>query len=136
MVFDFDALSNEPVFVIDKKMRPAPKNDSLQTESVAFNERFWIQCEDPVSAFRMLTPQVIEGLVKSAQKALRPFSIAFKNDMLYIALSGGDSFEATVEGDATLIEQRQRIRDEILAMLGVVDSLYLVRNNANSTVAR
>ncbi|MDR0963941.1 MAG: DUF3137 domain-containing protein [Clostridium sp.] len=126
MVFDFDALSNVPVYVFDKHMRSIPK-DPIQTESTAFNQRFWIKSEDPVSAFRMLTPQVIEGLVLSSQKAMRPFSLAFKDDILYIALSGGDSFEATIEGDATLAQQRQRIKDEILAMLGVVDSLYLVR---------
>ena len=124
MVFDYDAISNEPVAVYDRRGGKPKSNNAIQTELDAFNRKFSISAPSPTAALRILTPPVLEGIVLAAGKLGYPLDISFKDDKLYVALTCGDAFEAA-GGDITLSEQRQRITGEIKTMLDFVDTLYL-----------
>ncbi len=124
MIFDYDAISNEPVFVRDNRMADKTGND-IKTELDTFNKIFSIDAADATTAFRILTPQVQEGIVLASEKLNCPMSLAFLNDKIYVAIANGDSFEATSKGDATLTEQRERIKVEIQAVADMVETLYL-----------
>ena len=124
VVFDYDAISNEPVAVYDRHGGKPKQSEAIQTELDAFNRRFFVVASSPAAAFRILTPPVLEGIVLASGKLGCPMSLSFRDDKLYVALYCGDSFEAS-SGDTTLSEQRQRISKEIRAMLDLVDILYL-----------
>lgn len=124
MVFDYDAISNEPVAVYDRRGKRPKNSEAIQTELDAFNRQFSIIAPSPAAALRILTPPVLEGIVLARGKLGVPLYLSFKDDKLYIALANGDAFEAA-GGDATLSEQRKRVADEITAMLALVDTLYL-----------
>lgn len=124
MVFDYDAISNEPVAVYDRRGGKPKSSKAIQTELDAFNRKFSISAPSPTAALRILTPPVLEGIVLAAGKLGYPLDISFKDDKLYVALTCGDAFEAA-GGDITLSEQRQRITGEIKTMLDFVDTLYL-----------
>lgn len=124
VVFDYDAISNEPVAVYDRHGGKPKQSEAIQTELDAFNRRFFVVASSPAAAFRILTPPVLEGIVLASGKLGCPMSLSFRDDKLYVALYCGDSFEAS-GGDTTLSEQRQRISKEIRAMLDLVDILYL-----------
>lgn len=124
MIFDYESVSKEPVYVYDKRMlRHA--GDGIQTELDSFNRKFTVRASDAVSAFRILTPPVLEGISLASDKLNCPISLSFLNGKIYIAVSNGDTFEATVKGDATLSEQRKRVRKEIQAVLDMVETIYL-----------
>jgi hypothetical protein len=123
MVFDYDAISNEPVFVRPKSQKPG--QDSILTELDAFNQIFSVVSKDAASAFRILTPPVLEGILQARNKIGCPLALSFKDDKIYAALFNGDSFEASAVGDATLSEQRKRVASEIESVLGMVETLYL-----------
>ncbi|MDR2530001.1 MAG: DUF3137 domain-containing protein [Oscillospiraceae bacterium] len=125
MVFDHDAISNEPVAVYPKSKKVKYDENSILTELDAFNSKFTISANDAVTAFRILTPPVLEGIVLAADKLGCPVSLSFRDDKLYVAIANGDSFEATAVGDATLSEQRNRITQEIRTVLDMVETLYL-----------
>ena len=128
MVFNYDAISNEPVAVYDRQGGKPKGADLIQTELDAFNKRFYIIAPNPEAALRILTPPVLEGIVLAANKLKFPLYISFREDKLYVALANGDSFEAA-DGDATLSEQRSKVTDEIKSMLDLVDNLYLKKQS-------
>ncbi|MPL58420.1 hypothetical protein SDC9_03953 [bioreactor metagenome] len=124
VVFDYEAISNEPVSVYDRHGGKFKSNEAIQTEMDAFNQKFSIVASSPMAALRILTPPVLEGIVLASDKLGCPLYLSFRDDKLYVALGCGDSFEAA-DGDMTLSEQRQRVISEIKAMLELVDTLYL-----------
>ncbi len=124
MVFDYDAISNEPVTVYDHHGRRFSNAQTVQTELDAFNRQFVIVAANPTAALRILTPPVLEGIVLARGKVGCPLHFSFRSDKLFVALANGDAFEAA-GGDATLLEQRRRVADDIQAMLDLVDTLYL-----------
>ncbi len=124
MVFDYDAISNEPVAVYDRQGGRMKRSEATQTELDAFNRRFYISAPSPTAALRILTPPVLEGILLASDKLGYPLSLSFREDKLYVALSCGDMFEAA-GGDATLSEQRRRVNEDVKAMLDLIDTLYL-----------
>jgi len=124
MVFDYDAISDEPVAVYDRQGSKAKDTETVKTELDAFNQRFYITAANPMDALRILTPQVLEGIVLASGKLGYPMYLSFREDKLFVALASGDAFEAA-GGDTTIAEQRRRVTDDINAMLELIDTLYL-----------
>jgi hypothetical protein len=123
MVFDYDAISNEPVFVLPRGNKA--QRDGILTELEPFNQEFSVTSKDATSAFRILTPPVLEGILQSKQRIGCPLALSFKDDKIYAALSNGDSFEVSAVGDTTLSEQRERVARDIETVLSMVETLYL-----------
>lgn len=124
MVFDYDAISKEPVQVNDRRGKKSKNREEIQTELDAFNRQFSIIAPSPADALRILTPPVLEGIVLTREKLGYPLYLSFREDKLYVAFASGDAFEAA-GGDTTLSEQRKRVTDEIMTMLTLIDTLYL-----------
>ncbi len=124
MVFDYDAVSDEPVAVYDRRGGKPKNNETVQTELDVFNQKFYVVAPNPTAALRILTPPVLEGIVLSSNKLNYPLNLSFKEDKLFVALANGDAFEAA-GGDVTLSEQRHRVTDGIKTILDLVDNLYL-----------
>jgi hypothetical protein len=94
MVFDYDAISNEPVAVYDRCGGKPKSKEAIKTELDAFNRKFFISAPSPTAALRILTPPVLEGIMLAASKLGCPLNISFKDDKLYVALACADAFEA------------------------------------------
>ena len=122
MMFDYDAVSNEPVSVRDKRVFKG--KGTVETELYAFNERFRVIAQDSVAALRMLRPQVLEGIILAVDRIHHPVSLSFVQDKIFVAIHGLDSFEADTIGNANLTEQRRRVAGEIQAILDMVENLY------------
>jgi hypothetical protein len=123
MMFDYDAVSNDPVFVHDKRVFKKP--GTVETELYAFNERFRVVAQDAVAALRMLRPQVLEGIILAVDRIHHPVSLSFIQNKIFVAIHGLDSFEAETTGNANLTEQRRRVAGETQAILDMVENLYL-----------
>ena len=123
MLFDCGALSDDPVYVRDKRVFKG--EGTVETELYDFNERFRVVARDGVAALRMLRPQVLEGIILAVDRIAHPVSLSFTRDKLYVAIHGLDSFEADTVGDANLTEQRRRVIGETQAILDMVENLYL-----------
>lgn len=111
-VFDYDAISNEPVYVFDRRGNRSKKG-ATETELHAFNKKFVVSADSPTAALRILTPPVLEGIILASDKLKCPMYMSFINDKIYVALSNGDAFEAQAHGDTTLSEQLGFVRGEI-----------------------
>ena len=123
MLFDYNTISKESVWVHDKRMKNS--DGAIQTALDSFNKKFGIVSKDAVSAFRILTPQVVEGIVLASEKLKYPMSLAFLNDKIYIAIESGDTLEGATEGDATFSEQLNKVKSDVQTICDMVETLYL-----------
>jgi len=124
IMFDYKVVSNGPVYIYDKKMRNI--KSEIQTEFVAFNEKYLINAADAVTAFHILTPQMMEKIMLVAEKISAPLSISFLQDKVFVAVSSGDAFEANTIGDITLTAQRERIKGEVSALVNILEALFII----------
>lgn len=126
IIVDYDAISNEPVYV--RYRRNKKEKTIIETEMQSFNDRFYVEADSPQSALRILTPQVLEGIVTASNKLNCPLSVAFKDDKIYIAVSTENSFVVTNVRGETLVMQQERIKKDVQVILDLIDSIYLKQN--------
>jgi len=123
IIVDYDAISNEPVYVYHRRGK---KDISVvETELQSFNDKFYIKAESPQSALRILTPQVLEGIVTASDKLNCPMSMAFRDDKIYIAVYSDNSFLITNLRGETVAKQQERIKRDVQIILDLIDSIYL-----------
>ena len=99
----------EKEFLSNFKGRTAPYQ--VQTENEAFNQRFEVFAADEHNAFYLLTPQMLEQIVRFADFAGSQIALTFVGPTLYVAVDRSRSmFDASVR--KPLKEQRQQILDD------------------------
>ena len=99
----------EKELLSDLKGRIAPHR--VQVENEAFNRRFQVFAADEHNAFYLLTPQMLEQIVRFADAAGSQTAMAFVGRSLYVAVNNDRSvFEASVK--KPVAGQRQDIRAE------------------------
>ena len=123
VIVDYDAISNEAVYVHDKRIKKM--KTIVETEVQSFNDRFATQADSPLSALRILTPQVLEGILTASNQLNYPMSLAFKDDKIYIAINSGDSFVVTNWSGESILGQQERIKKDVQIILDLIDSIYL-----------
>ncbi len=108
-----------------------PRGDWLLTENDTFNRHFYIESEDEVEAFYVLTPHMMEYILAMDEAAEGHTHIRFEKDgWVQIAISTSrDGFEVTdYKQNATMLRQQfvkdiRRVTD-LIDELRLVDTLY------------
>ena len=106
-------------------------NNSIETENVAFNNQFKIKTSDDQLAFYILTPQFMESVMRLDERADGYTNIEFCGTSVVVTLNTGrDSFEVkkTLVSQRRLEKYRQRFREELEVILGVLDEV-LTKDN-------
>ncbi|MBD5097112.1 MAG: DUF3137 domain-containing protein [Lachnospiraceae bacterium] len=101
-------------------------NNSIETENVAFNNQFEIKTSDDQLAFYILTPQFMESVMRLDELADGYTNIEFRGTSVVVTLNTGrDSFEVkkTLGSQRKLEKYRQRFREELEVILGVLDEV-------------
>lgn len=80
------------------RIRKNGGTSTVQTENIEFNRRFQILASDGHTAFYVLTPQLMEQILKADNRANARMLIGFAGDKMHIALgSNRDLFEMCKE---------------------------------------
>lgn len=106
-------------------------HNSIETENAAFNNQFEIKTSDDQLAFYILTPQFMESVMRLDELADGYTNIEFRDTSVVLTLNNGkDSFEVnkTLRSQKKLEKYRQRLRDELGAILGVFDEVLTKEN--------
>lgn len=127
IMFDHDAMIDDSVCVCDKRMRNF-KSD-LQTEHIAFNQRYLIKADDPVAAFRVLTPHMMETIMTVADRIAAPASVSFLQGKAFVAIVDEDAFEADITGNIALAETHERIKSEVAALVNIFETLNMITDS-------
>ncbi len=100
---------------------------STQTEYSDFNKKFYISTQNQHEAFYILTPHMMEYIIKMDKKADGDTYMSFLQEgKVHIAINSGmNAFElANLSTNAN--ELRERFRNEILYVTDLIDELHLV----------
>jgi len=127
MICDFGKQIVADVQVCEKtKLGQLLNKGGIHTENEAFNKQFNIRSESQEEAFYILTPHMMEYIIKMDAKANAKTNLSFlKNGNLHIALnSGRDSLE--IKGFSSDVEKiKAQFQAEIHQVTDVIDELRL-----------
>jgi len=127
IMFDSGVVSSTPVCVYDKRMRNI-KSD-IQSDFNTFNQKYVIAADNETETFRILTPPMIDKIMLVGEKINAPMSVSFLQDKIFVAVSSGNAFEANIEGDITLTQQRERIKGEVAALVNTMESVSVLQRS-------
>ena len=100
----------------------------VRLDSPAFEKEFKVYAEDPVEAHYLLTPNIMEKLVKLRRNADAPLYLSFRFDKLFVAIeNGGKWFEPTIFRSLLRLEVFKNYVGNLELLLGIVEELNLNR---------
>ena len=100
----------------------------VRLDSPAFEKEFKVYAQDPVEAHYLLTPNIMEKLVKLRRNANAPVYLSFRLDKLFVAIeNGGEWFEPTIFRSLLRLEVFKSYVGNLELLLGIVEELNLNR---------
>jgi hypothetical protein len=124
--FDFPKQFKSNVFLLQPgQFRPYSGMRKIKMESIQFNSEFKIYTNDDHDAFYLLTPHLMEKLLKLDSKYCDKIGFSFLNSKLYIAIDSRiDTFDVSILGDISNRDIDKAIT-EIENMIEFVEYLQL-----------
>ena len=100
----------------------------VRLDSPAFEKEFKVIADDPVEAHYLLTPNIMEKLVRLRRKADAPVYLSFRRNQLFIAIdNGGGWFEPTLFKSLLRVDVFRNYVENLNLVLGIVEDLNLNR---------
>ena len=100
----------------------------VRMDSPAFEKEFKVVADDPVEAHYLLTPNIMEKLVRLKERAGAPAYLSFKYDKLFIAIAnGGQWFEPSLFKSLLSLDIFKAYIENLNLVLGIVEDLNLNR---------
>ncbi|MBE5952560.1 MAG: DUF3137 domain-containing protein [Lachnospiraceae bacterium] len=97
----------------------------IDLESVDFNNAFDVYTIEPVDAFYILTPQVMERLVK-LQRRYNNIGFRFGDKRVCVAIDGINSFEPDYRKKISYLEEKERLKGEFNVITEMIELLGLI----------
>lgn len=118
-------LIDNELYIIDRKLSASNPNSigffkkanlqKVETESIGFNKEFKVFAHDPMTAFKILSPQKILELFENQAQDI---SVYLNNNELHIAIySDKKMFKWTKVTEENRKQVEERIIDELLSLL-------------------
>jgi hypothetical protein len=121
IVTEFDHFVDTPIYVIS-----GAGMGNVTTESEIFNRYFSVHCEKSVDALRILTPQVMDNILKLKELCKKDIRIGFSDDKIYFNLNDWrNRFEIGNSMDKPIIEARKEIDEDILLIKKILELLNI-----------
>lgn len=128
-IADFNKNFRNPVYVYPKKNRMQNlqrEGDEILLESAEFSKLFRVYSADEVEARYILTPLMMEHILKLVQNIGKSIHLVFANNRIYIANNNGcDRFEVTWYQSVNKEEKLMEFFNELHEQLSVIDILRL-----------
>lgn len=112
------------VSAIDKKLRKQHKKDAIEMESEAFNNRFLVLANDPLEAYYILTPHMMEYILAMADRSGGDVYLSFqRNGKMHVAVKTGRDFFELGSSKANVEQLRLKFLGELRWFTDIVDTL-------------
>ena len=109
-----------------KALRKQRRDDSVEMENPAFNDRFLVTAADAQEAYYLLTPHMMEYILTAAGKAGGEVYMAFlRGGRLHIAVKTGRDFFELGKSQANADGLRQKFLGELCWFTDIIDALRL-----------
>lgn len=107
-----------------KKLRKLHRKDSVEMENTAFNDRFLVAAEDPQEAYYILTPHMMEYILRMAEQCGGDVYMSFlRGGKLHIAVQTGRDFFELGKNKADINQLRQKFLGELRWFTDIIDTL-------------
>jgi hypothetical protein len=119
IVMEFDHFVDTPTFIISGEGQ-----GNVTTESILFNRQFSVKCENTVDALRILTPMMMEEIIKLKEFCKRKINLSFSDDKIYFCLDDRHNrFEIAGSVEKPIAESRVKIDADIKYIKELLDHL-------------
>jgi len=106
------------------------KRHKIETEDMEFNKRFTCYCRNDAEAFYLLTPAMMQAIMRLSQTLSYKMMIAFVNNKLHVLVATHrNSMEPILPKGGTLDRQLADLRNDMRIVSEVVQNLLPDRNN-------
>jgi hypothetical protein len=109
IISEFDHFVDTPLYIT-----AGGGHGNVTTESENFNRQFSVKCDNDVDALRILTPAMMDHIIKIKEFLKRDINLAFFDDKIFFNSSiGGDRFEIAGSIEQPISESRKKIDGDI-----------------------
>lgn len=109
-----------------RALRKQHKNDSVEMENTAFNDRFLVTAQDAQEAYYLLTPHMMEYILSAASRSGGEVYMAFlRGGRLHVAVKTGRDFFELGKSEANVERLRQKFLGELHWFTDIMDELRL-----------
>lgn len=107
-----------------KKLRRQHKNDSVEMENTAFNDRFLVTAESAQEAYYILTPHMMDYILTAAGRSGGEVYMSFlRGGRLHIAVNTGKDFFELGRSSADIESLRRKFLGQLRWFTDIVDTL-------------
>lgn len=109
-----------------KKLTGMANDSSVETELDAFNRLFDAYSSDQVASRMILTPQMMEGMLRLKNYTNHQLAFVFGGKFMYLFISmpNVDSFELSVSSHKSVQEQQKVVAEQVDYIGGLIDNMY------------
>lgn len=131
--FPFKEVKSVQVFTKTFHYRSTPEvgcdMKSVEMENTDFNKRFDVLAADPVEAFYVLTPQMMER-VDFLKEKFSHVGMNFQGDKLYVGIwSGTDAFDGDPSRPVNYLDEKGLIISDVRVITDIIDVLGMMRDS-------
>lgn len=109
-----------------KPLRKMHRDDRIEMENPAFNDRFFVTAADAQEAYYVLTPHMMEYILAAAGKSGGEVYMSFlRGGRLHVAVNTGKDFFELGAGSADVEALRRKFSDELHWFTDIIDTLRL-----------
>lgn len=126
LICDLDNTLSAPVRLSESanKLRRQHKQDSIEMDNPAFQDRFLVTAESAQEARRLLTPHRMKSILAAADRSGGEIYMAFLSDgRLHVAIKTGRDLLTLGAGKTDVAHLRQQFLDELHWFTGLIDAL-------------
>jgi hypothetical protein len=121
IIVEFDHFVNTPLYI-----RDGGGKGTVTTESEVFNRNFSVKCENDIDALRILTPEMMDYILKIKEFCKNSIGIAFFDDKIFFCANlGGDRFEIAGNIEQPISESRKKVDEDIAFLKELLDILRM-----------
>jgi hypothetical protein len=121
IIVEFDHFVDTPLYIHSVSGR-----GNITTESEIFNQNFSVKCENEIDALRILTPEMMDHLLKIKEFCNKKINIAFFDDKIFFSSSlGGDRLEIAGSIETPISEARKKVDEDIVFIKQLLELLNI-----------
>ncbi|MCZ6135331.1 DUF3137 domain-containing protein [Campylobacter ureolyticus] len=129
-VADFNKTITSNTYIMSNK---APKSDKklqkILTDNYEFNKNFKIYTDDIINAMYILSPALMESIIKIKNRFKVPINLSFLGSKIYIAINTDkDNFEPNLNQNLITKNPAKKILNDLNTILQIVEILSLNKN--------
>jgi len=99
----------------------------VKMDSPEFEKEFKVYSNDQILARYVLSTSLMEKIVKFKRSINKPLYLSFKNNMVFVAVSGNNNFQAPVFKSVTDYEYVEKMIENFYFISSLVETLSLER---------